>query len=271
MLQFSLLRYSVRSLISNWRRILRSVSFSLPSDEQAYLSLSLRPNAHKMSISPTCLLPVERNDEELRNGRVCTSLPSCEIMSSIFWPAAKEWAGYSRLRCNCRLYRWPGWGGVDKQTKWRRIKEQKRPRPTQQFAALHLVAIINSFFFFVFFFFFLFFSFYTWTDVRKRPHVEFWIPADGYNTATAQNWPHPDVFPSFSCLHSNLSSLSSLFILVSYSFQHPLSLSYFFLRSFTLLTLHFFHFFLPHPPNRRPTNDPHPPTHQCCLFLVPNL
>jgi len=61
----------IRQLFTSFRRTSLSIS-------------SLRPTAHKMSISPTCLLPVERNDEELRKGIVCTSLRSCEIMSSIF-------------------------------------------------------------------------------------------------------------------------------------------------------------------------------------------
>ena len=210
-----------------------------------------------MSISPTCLLPVERNDEELRNGRVCTSLRSCEIMSSIFWTAANEWAGYSELRCICRLHRWREINKKKKQTKWRRIQEQKRSKPTQQFASLHLVAIMNSVLFFP----------YTWTDVRNRTHVEFWIPANGYNTATAQNWPHPDVFASFNCLHSTLIQrlyfIYSCFLLISTS-----SFTFLLLSSFLHSTDSSFLSFFPSPsPNRCPPNDPHPPTHQFCLFF----
>jgi len=231
----------IRQLFTSFRRTSLSIS-------------SLRPAAHKMSITPTCLLPVERNDEELRNGSVHIAqklrdyvkhfLTRSKRVGTLFW-------------VTLHLSTAQMTGGGEQTNK---MKKNSRAKEVQANSAVCLTSSsgnneLRSFFP------------HTWTDVRNRTHVEFWIPANGYNTATAQNWPRPDMFPSFNCLHSTPSSFSSLFIPVFYSFQHSLSLSYFFLRSFTLLTLHFFHFFLPHPPNRCPPNDPHPPTHQLCLFF----
>lgn len=116
---------------------------------------------------------------------------------------------------------------------------------------------------------------YTWTDVRNRTHVEFWIPTNGCNTATAQNWPHPDVFPSLNCLHSTLSSFSSYLFLFLTHFNTLLHfLTAFFVPLLYRLCLSFIFSFSIHPTAGRPTILIHPHTSSVffwCLIFKPRV
>ena len=197
-----------------------------------------------MSISPTCLLPVERNDEKLR-------------MSVHLAQKLRDYVEHflNRSKCVGRLFSVTLHLSTVQMTKRTNKMKHSRANEVQANSALCLTSSsgnneLRSFFFIII------------PGQTSGTHVEFWIPTNGYDTATAHNWPHPVLSPSFNCLHSTLSSFSSLFIPVS-------SLSYFFLRSFPLLTLSFILSF-----PARPTILIHPHTSFVffwCLIFKPHV